>query len=144
MCTQKTTYTGQAQPAHPGGPGPDRPMPGRFIEGHLAFLKTELHITDAQLPQWEAVAKVLREHASARADLFSKMQADRNQPLHAPDLLERRLSMAELGVKQTQDLLAAVKPLYESMSDEQKATADLLLAHGPMGPHRHLMMMRRG
>ena len=33
------------------------------VEGRLAFLKTELKITDAQLPLWDAVADVIRANA---------------------------------------------------------------------------------
>ncbi len=121
-----------AQAPPPPPPGGALPVPGRFIEGRIAFLKTELHIADAQLPLWEPVAKAMREAAAQRADLFRQMQASRDQPMHAPDRLERRVSMGQLGMQQAQALLAAVKPLYDSMSDEQKATADLLLAPGPM------------
>ena len=33
------------------------------VEGRLAFLKTELKITDAQLPLWNAVADAVRANA---------------------------------------------------------------------------------
>ncbi|MBI1776154.1 MAG: Spy/CpxP family protein refolding chaperone [Proteobacteria bacterium] len=130
----------QAPSPPPPGPRPERPLPGRFIEGRIAFLKAELHITDAQLPLWEPVAKAMREAAAKRADLYRQMRASQDQPLHAPERLERRVSAAQQGIQQTQALLAALTPLYGSMSDEQKAAADLLLAPGPMAggrpPHR--------
>ena len=38
-------------------------LPSERIEARLAYLKTALKITDAQLPQWEAFADTLRKHA---------------------------------------------------------------------------------
>ena len=35
------------------------------VEGRLAFLKTELKITDAQLPLWNAVAEAIRANAKS-------------------------------------------------------------------------------
>ena len=39
--------------------------PTRHIEGRIAFLKAELAITDAQLPQWNAFADTLRARAKS-------------------------------------------------------------------------------
>ena len=41
------------------------PMMAKRIEGRLAFLKTELKITDAQLPLWDAFARAMRDNVSA-------------------------------------------------------------------------------
>src|SRR5215470_8320624 len=38
----------------------DMPMMAKHIEGRLAFLKTELKITDAQLSHWNAFAQAVR------------------------------------------------------------------------------------
>jgi hypothetical protein len=40
------------------------PMMAKHIEGRLAFLKTELNITAAQLPLWNAFAQAMRDDAS--------------------------------------------------------------------------------
>ena len=39
----------------------------RHVEGRLAFLKTELKITDTQLPLWNAVADAMRANAKSMA-----------------------------------------------------------------------------
>ena len=39
-------------------------MMAKHIEGRIAFLKTELKITDAQLPLWNAFAQAMRDDAS--------------------------------------------------------------------------------
>ena len=41
------------------------PMMASHIDGRLAFLKTELKITDAQLPLWNAFAQAMRDNVSA-------------------------------------------------------------------------------
>src|SRR5262249_9533041 len=41
----------------------------RHVEGRLAFLKTELKITDAQLPLWNAVADAIRANAKTTGDM---------------------------------------------------------------------------
>ncbi|MBL8710365.1 MAG: Spy/CpxP family protein refolding chaperone [Rhodospirillaceae bacterium] len=48
----------------------------RHIEGQLAFLKTELRITDAQSPQWNAYAEARRANAARMHDLMSSMMQD--------------------------------------------------------------------
>lgn len=114
-------------------------QPGRHIEGRIAFLKTELKITEAQTPAFNAFADVLRAHAKEMGERFQKMRADRDKdkPVTAIDRLERRTQMMKTGAEATQKLLDAAKPLYAQLSDEQKKIADELLARG--GPRK---MMR--
>lgn len=49
--------------------------PSQHIEGRLAFLKTELKITEAQTPQWTAYADALRANAKRRAQLMTEMMS---------------------------------------------------------------------
>ncbi len=42
------------------------------VEGRIAFLKTELRITDAQLPLWNAVADALRDNAKSGRRLWPR------------------------------------------------------------------------
>jgi hypothetical protein len=44
-------------------------MMAGHVEGRLAFLKTELKITDAQLPLWNAVADAIRADAKTMAGM---------------------------------------------------------------------------
>jgi hypothetical protein len=106
--------------------------PGRHIEGRIAFLKAELKITDSQAPLFEKVAQVMRDGAKEMAQLHGQRRADRDQPKTAIENLEARARFGQLRTQQTQRFLAAVKPLYDSLSDQQKRTADELL-----GGHRH-------
>src|SRR5713101_6683954 len=43
------------------------------VEGRLAFLKTELKITEPQLPLWNTYAEAVRNNAKAMGDMHSGM-----------------------------------------------------------------------
>jgi hypothetical protein len=117
-------------------PRPERPS---RIEGRLAFLKTELKITDAQTRQWEALAAVMRQQDQTRREQMRQMRHQREQrrdkPLNAVERFELRERMSTAQLERSKQLLAAFKPLYEQLSDEQKKTADELFARR-MGGHR--------
>jgi hypothetical protein len=110
---------------------PQHPLPGRHIEGRLAFLRTELKITEAQSPLWDRVAAVLRERA-AKMDAAIEARRQARSGGGRADLLgqlEARIRSGESRTESERALLAAFRPLYESLSDEQKKTADEVLAH---------------
>ena len=119
-----------------GGAG-DMPMMGMMrmmmghVEGRLAFLKTELRITDAQLPLWNAVADTIRANAKAMGDMAGGMMGG-SQSATLPDKLDMREKMMTAHLEALRKFKAAVAPLYVALSDEQKKTADELLI-GPMG-----------
>jgi hypothetical protein len=106
-------------------------MMGQHVEGRIAFLKAELKITDAQTPQWNRFADVLREQAksmNAMRDQMMKM----DEPTTLPEQLDRREKMMTSHLASMKTFKDAVGPLYASFSDEQKKTADELMV-GPMG-----------
>ena len=106
-------------------------MMADHIEGRLAFLKTELKITDAQLPLWNAVADVIRANAKTMGSMGDGMMGDM-QTSTLPEKLAAREKMMTAHLEALRKLKAAVDPLYAALSDEQKKTADELLI-GPMG-----------
>ena len=138
-----------AGPGMPGGmAGGDMPMMGmmrmmgrdgmsmmgamaRHVEGRLAFLKTELKITDAQLPLWNAVADAMRANAKSMGDMAGGMMGG-SQTATLPDKLAMREKMMTAHLEALRKFKAAADPLYAALSDEQKKTADELLI-GPMG-----------
>jgi periplasmic protein CpxP/Spy len=107
------------------------------IEGRIAFLKTELKITDAQTAQWNEVADAMRKNDAVMRGLMR--QARGAQPASAPnalDALTRREQVAQVRAEGAHNLATAFRPLYASFSDEQKRTADELLGrHGRPGHH---------
>jgi hypothetical protein len=139
-----------AQPAsQPGAPAAahvqraDRPAPGQFIEGRIAFLKTELKLTAQQTPLFDKLADEMRTGAKAMQERHAQRQQASAQgtspaPQSALEKLERRsTAMKEMTAVQDR-YLAAFRPLYQSLSDDQKKTADVLFAKGghPGGKHR--------
>jgi hypothetical protein len=100
---------------------------GPHVEGHIAFLKAELGITDAQAPLWDKVAAAMREDV---AEMTAAMpQADGQAPQTAVAYLETRARLTALRAEGEARFLAAFRPLYEALSADQRKTADELLTH---------------
>ncbi len=136
------------------GPGGGMPMmggPGHMgmmgmmgmadrIEGRIAFLKAELKITEAQMPQWNAFADALRSNASRMSGMPAimmqgGMMGQDGASVSAPDRLDRMEKMMSAMLEAVKATKAALAPLYAVLTDEQKKTADQLI-HGPMGMGR--------
>ena len=106
------------------------------IEGRLAFLKTELHITDSQMPQWNAFADAMRASAKRMAEMHGTTMhggAMGAMPARAPERLDRIEKMMSAHLESLRAAEAALRPLYAVLSDEQKKEADALLVGPPMG-----------
>jgi hypothetical protein len=111
------------------------PMMGAMaghVEGRLAFLKTELKITDAQLPLWNAFAQAARENAKAMEEMMQGGMMGMSQSGTLPDRLALREKMMAAHLEALRKLKTSVDPLYAALSDEQKKTADTLVL-SPMG-----------
>ena len=102
------------------------------VEGRIAFLKAELKITDAQLTLWNAVAEAIRANAKSMGPMSGGMMGTMSQPAPLPDRLAAREKMMASGLESLHRLKAAIDPLYASLTDDQKKTADELMT-GPMG-----------
>ena len=110
------------------------------VEGRIAFLRTELKITDAQANAWNAFADALRTNAKklgeVRGSMMSHMGAGQQR---APTLAEQ-LSLQEqwlvARLEGTRALKSAFTNLDGMLSDEQKKTANELL-----DPHMGMEMM---
>jgi hypothetical protein len=129
-----------------GGPGgmmmgddPGMAMIDR-VEGRIAFLRTELNITDAQTQVWNAFADALRTNArnlgAVHGAMMGQMSSGQTQTL--AQRLDAQETWLTARLEGTRTLKAGFTGLYASLSDEQKATADELLA-----PHMGMMAMGR-
>lgn len=105
-------------------------MGGPHVEGHIAFLKTELGITDAQAPLWDKVASAMRQDVAEMMAAMAQARAERQAPETALARLETRARLSALRAEGEARFLAAFRPLYEALSDAQRKTADELFAHG--------------
>ncbi|MCW5576468.1 MAG: Spy/CpxP family protein refolding chaperone [Burkholderiales bacterium] len=118
-------------------------MPGERVEARLAYMKTALKITDAQQPQWEAFAGVMRKQAK-EADARSQSHREKRaanterKRLTAIERLELRQRFMATASERIGERLAVQKPLYAALSSEQQQIADRLFAsrggkHGGRG-----------
>jgi hypothetical protein len=114
------------------------------VDGRIAFLRTELKITDAQASAWNAFADALRANAKTLGEVRASMMP---QPGGAaqpqPSALAARLDLQErwllARLEGTRTIKTAFTTLYGTLSDEQKKTADELLP-----PHMGMGMMMPG
>lgn len=105
-------------------------MSPRHIEGRLAFLKTELKISSAQDPVWNTFADAIRGSIQDSAHMIPGMDGTMMQGRGAADLLQRmsgREKALSEELARLQKLETATKPLYATLSDDQKRTADELM-----------------
>lgn len=134
-----------AQPAPQAGVQPpavqqqraERPAPGKYVEGRVAFLKTELKLTQAQQPLFDKLADEMRTGAKAMQEHHAQRQQASTTapaaPLSALEKLEKRQAAMKDFTAAQDRYLAAFRPFYQSLSPEQKKTADELFAKGPGG-----------
>ncbi len=116
--------------------------PSQRVEAQLAYLHTALKITDAQQAQWNAFADGMRKQAAERDQ---KMREWREQAKQRHDemasggnaaerhratpieRLDREQQMHASAIARINEQLAVEKPLYDSLSPEQKKIADVVL-----------------
>jgi hypothetical protein len=108
------------------------------VEGRIAFLRAELKVTDAQNGAWNAFADALRANAKSLGEVRSSMMA--GMAGGAQQSLVDRLTLQEkwlaARLEGTRAIKSALTNLVASLSDDQKKTADELLA-----PHMGMMAM---
>jgi len=108
------------------------------VEGRIAFLRAELKITDAQASAWNAFADALRANAKKLGEVRASMMGrpgEVQQP--APtmaDRLDRQEQWLLARLEGIRAMKAAFVKLNETLSDDQRKTAnDLLAPHMGMG-----------
>ena len=109
--------------------GPRGMMDSQRIEEHLTTLKADLKITEAQTPAWDGFADASAMHTAGTAMRPSEGTA--------PDALQRFEAMDAMAKTHAQNmdrLLAAFRPLYAQLNDEQRQVAAQKLMPPP--PHR--------
>mgnify|MGYP003382132626 FL=1 len=95
------------------------------VEGRIAFLKAELAITDAQADKWNAFADALRAYSAAlKPAQMAGMDATAPDLVARLDQSEKQLSAELDGLR---GLKAALAPLWEVLTEDQRSTATTLL-----------------
>lgn len=122
------------------GPSPSPPplpqvttpsSPESPVQETINSLQAELKITDAQMPQWNAFAEVMRDNAAStdtsfnqRAGAVSSMNAEQNMQSYA--------ELVRAYADNVGKLATAFAAVYDVMSDQQKQLADKLFQTQPV------------
>ena len=119
-------------------------LPSERVDARLAYMKTALKITDAQQPQWNAFADVLRKQARERDQQIQAWRARMaqgtatNEKPTAIARTERQQQRHAAALTRLNERLAVQKPLYAALTAEQKAIADEVFApRSRQGGFRH-------
>jgi LTXXQ motif family protein len=117
------------------------------IEGRIAFLRAELNITEAQASAWNAFADAMRTNAKklreVRASMMPQADAGQQQALTMAERLDQQERWLVARLEGTRALKSAVTNLYGTLSEDQKKTANELLAP-QMGMGMMAMMPGQG
>ena len=110
------------------------------IEGRIAFLRTELKITDAQTNAWNSFADALRTNAKKLGEVRTSMMSHMGAAQQQPPALTERLNLQEqwliVRLEETRAMKPALTNLYAVLTEDQRKTANELL-----GLHMGLGMM---
>jgi protein CpxP len=115
-----TQSPAQQAMAAPGDSSPVAP-----VEARIKTLHKQLRITEAQKPQWDALATVMRDNAQAMVELQKQRAAD-SQSMSAVEVIKSYESVIEAHEDGMKKFVPPFEALYNSMSDAQKKTADSL------------------
>ena len=97
------------------------------LEGHLAFMRERLEITDTQVPLWDAFAGHLRESMDERNEARSELRDPDLGPPSALERLEREQERLAARIDRLNATANALAPLYDALDNEQKEVADRML-----------------
>jgi hypothetical protein len=113
------------------------------VEGRIAFLRTELKITDAQTNAWNSFADALRANAKKLGEVRTSMMSHMGAAQQQPPALTERLNLQEQWLaarleetRAMKSALSALTNLYAVLTEDQRKTANELL-----GLHMGLGMM---
>ncbi len=111
----------------------------RMQEGRIAMIKGALKMSDAQLKLWAPVETQLRARhaafAKGRQDRAAAGQTAPDAQGTLPDRMQRRATRDAQRNEQQKAFAEVLKPLYATLSDEQKTVADRVLGDHRGGRH---------
>lgn len=99
----------------------------QHMDGHIAFLKAELKITQAQETAWKAFADVLRSSVSSMAQMPGMPMAAASAPTPVGQALQQKEGMLATRLENTKRLRAAWGKLDAVLTPEQRKTADEII-----------------
>ena len=135
---QEQNMPGAMDPAMSGQGMPQRGMACRtdeHIDGQLAYLKTELKITEEQTPQWNVFAAAFRADKEKNARLCKSTENEQARSMmmsaSLPESLEMMAVRLAARLESLRAMEAAIRPLYAILNQAQKKTADEIMKGAP-------------
>jgi hypothetical protein len=114
------------------------------LNERLAKLRTDLKLKPEQVPAFERVEALVKRNAEQRRERFAQMREQRENYRDA-DVMERLDMMASRlseRAARTKELADTVKPLWTTLSDEQKTVARRAVREAMADGHGRMMEMR--
>lgn len=102
--------------------------PTRHVEGRIAFLHAELAITEAQKPLWAALAEALRQNAAGMAHTAAPDHGHDSASVVVGQILDQQHAL-EARLDGLRAVNAALGPLADALTEDQRATLDELFLH---------------
>jgi periplasmic protein CpxP/Spy len=126
-------YAQSATPSAPAAAPAPTPMTRSAsedmkLEKHIKDLHAKLHVTAPEEALWAPVAQAMRDNASEIDTAIGKRNA-LGANANAVDDLNAYATIAQAHADSVKKLSTAFTPLYASMSDDQKKTADTVFIH---------------
>jgi len=138
----------QGQPQPPRrGPSPETMT--RLQDGRIAMIKEALKLNEAQLKLWAPVEEQMRatfaERQKSRAERGERRQQGAAEQRSLPDRLDRASQRMAQRAERMKAYAEALRPLYATLTDDQKAVASVVLRPRPgLGRfHGHRWTMHR-
>ena len=103
-----------------------RPKMGALVDGRLAYLKSELSITDAQTEAWDTYAAAVRARVELMQGMHEKMAGIMEKGT-ATERMDARIAGMEAMLDSLNALKPATEGLYAVLTGEQKKLADELI-----------------
>ena len=118
-------------------PGNVEPRTQAGVEGRIADLRVKFGITEAQKPQWEAFAQVMRDNAKSY-DVTVKVRVEKMKSMNAVEDLRSFQELAQAHADGLKKLTNSFKDVYDSMTPEQKKNADTVFhTYAQRTAHHH-------
>ena len=95
------------------------------VDQRIRGLQSQLGITEAQMPLWNAFAQAMRDNAASTDALFAQ-RANAVASMSAVDNMHSYAQIARAYADNTERLATAFDSLYASLTDTQRQAADTL------------------
>lgn len=110
------------------GPG----MMGAWVENQLAALRTELRLTEAQTPAFDAYAKAVRDSITTAMGCCAGGGMMMGWQGNAPQMMQQMQQHMQARLDAMKAVQAAAAKLYEQLQPEQRSVFDRYAMMGMM------------